>query len=174
MTMLVIASSIATVGCLAGLLGRAAWLMMHPVEQTNENETVAGAFSPDRYRPMERLLLPEDLRFLESQPGYTAEIGAEWKRGRRKVFRMYLDELKRDFQRLHATARAMVAESGVESSDMVGLLIRQQFSFWRAIAMVEIRFAFSGTGFPRIDVRPVVELLNAMRLDVERFAPQSA
>jgi len=173
MTTLVIVSCIAAAGSLAVLL-TTVWKMMHPREESNENPGESGTFSPERYRPMERLLLAAEFRFLESQPGYTKEIGAEWKRGRRKTFRMYLDELKRDFRRLHARARALVAEAGAESAELVGVLIRQQFAFWAAIAMVEVRFALAGSDLPRIDIRAVVELMDSMRLDLERLAPQSA
>jgi hypothetical protein len=148
--------------------------MMYPREEASENEMADGVFSPDRYRPMERLLLAEEFQFLESQPGYTRKIGAEWKRGRRNIFRMYLNELKRDFRRLHARARALVAESDAESSVLVGVLIRQQFTFWRAIALVEVRLAFAGKELPQLDIRPVVELLRSMQLDLERLGPQPA
>jgi len=174
MTTLVIAGGVAAASCLAGWLGRAAWKMMHPCNEDRENDAAAGAFSPDRYRPMERLLLAEEFQFLKAQPGYTPQIGAEWLSGRRRIFRMYLDELKRDFRRLHARARALVAESDAESSVLVGVLIRQQLVFWRVIALVELRLAFAGAELPQFDIRHVVELLDGMRLDLERMAPQAA
>lgn len=174
MTEFVVVGGVVTASCLAGFIGRAAWRMIHPEDRTNEREMGERVFSPDDYRPMERLLLAEDFRFLEAQPGYTTEIGAEWKRNQRTIFRMYLDELKRDFRHLHKNARAIVAESGEESSELVGVLLRQQMTFWRAIVLVEVRFAVAGSELPQIDVRPVVELLDAMRLDLERFAPQPA
>src|SRR5579863_311793 len=69
-------------------------------------------FSLDRYQPMERLMAEEDLAFLKSQPGYRAEMGVRWKRERRRIFRLYLAELKADFRRLHIHARELVAGSG--------------------------------------------------------------
>ena len=178
MTPFVVAGAIAAAGSLTGWLGWAAWKMMHPREDPQENEgtmqeAAAGAFRPERYRPMERLLRADDFGFLQSQPGYTDEIGGDWKRGRRRIFRMYLDELKRDFHRLHARARILVADSGAESSELVGVLIRQQFAFWRAIALVELRLALAGRELPQLDIRPVVDLLDSMRLDLERLSPQA-
>src|SRR5271166_3889725 len=71
----------------------------------NESDVISLA----HYEPMTRLLADEDFQFLAAQPGYRPEIGAKFRRERTRIFRMYLRELARDFHRLHAEARAMVA-----------------------------------------------------------------
>ncbi len=132
-------------------------------------------FSVSRYQPMEYLLSEEDFAFLVSQPGYEPDIGARWKRERRRIFRLYLDELKRDFQRLHAEARVMAANADGESSELVGILMRQQVTFWRAMAVLEVRLALRAAGIGKVNVRPLLELLEAMRADLARVsAPQAA
>ena len=132
-------------------------------------------FSIFRYQPMEHLLSGDDFAFLSSQPGYTREIGARWKRDRRRIFRLYLDELKRDFRRLHAEARMMAAHAGAESAELVGILLRQQFTFWRAMAGLELQLALRAAGIGNVNVRPLLELLEAMRADLARLsAPQAA
>jgi len=86
-----------------------------------------------------------------------------------------LDELKRDFRRLHAEARAMAANADAESAELVGILMRQQLTFWRAMAGLELRLALRAAGIGRVDVRPLIELLEPMRVDLARFsAPQAA
>ena len=74
------------------------------------------------------------------------QIVARWDRTQRRVVRVYLRETARDFRRLHAEARALVAESPEQYSDLVGVLMRQQVTFLRAMAGIEIRLALSAAG----------------------------
>src|ERR1700731_1200071 len=62
-------------------------------------------FNLSRYEPMAGLLSESDCRFLSSQPGYRPELGTRFQRQRRRIFRLYLRDLSRDFQLLHAQAR---------------------------------------------------------------------
>jgi hypothetical protein len=133
-----------------------------------QNETVG--FSLARYEPMARLLGEEDFLFLASQPGYRPEIGAKWRRERRRIFRLYLAELAQDFQRLHREARAVVADSREEYSELVGVLMRQQLTFWLAMLGIELRLWLDRTGVHKVDARRLVESIEAMRLDLARFA----
>lgn len=127
------------------------------------------AFSIAQYEPMNRLLAEEDLCFLASQPGYRPEIGKKFRKERRRVFRLYLHELASDFRKLHAQARAMVAESQEHQAELVTLLIRQQLTFWRAMAVIELRLVVHGVGLGRVDVRGLVEAFEAMHRDLLRF-----
>ena len=167
---------IVTAGSVVVLLALIAWIW----SQRQEKRATSGfgestGFSVSRYQPMEYLLSEEDFAFLASQPGYEPEIGARWKRERRRIFRLYLDELKRDFQRLHAEARVMAANADAESAELVGILMRQQVSFWRAMAGLELRLALRAAGIGKVNVRPLLELLEAMRADLARVrAPQAA
>lgn len=127
-------------------------------------------FSPARYEPMARLLAEEDFLFLASQPGYKPEIGAKLRRERRRIFRLYLRDLAHDFHLLHAEARAMVAESKAEHAELVGVLMRQQILFWRAMVGIELRLWLDQAGLSKADARRLVESIEAMRLDLARFA----
>ena len=103
---------IVTVGSLTGLLWvltRMLWHRRRSSATPISDET--DAFSLDRYQPMGRLMAEEDFVFLKSQPGYRAEMGVRWKRERRRIFRLYLAELKADFRRLHAHARQLAGGS---------------------------------------------------------------
>jgi len=135
----------------------------------------SGGFSLSRYQPMEHLLSEEDFAFLASQPGYEPKIGARWKRERRRIFRLYLDDLKRDFRRLHIQARVMAANADAESAELVGILMRQQVMFWRAMASLELRLALRTAGIGKVDIRPFIELIEAMRVNLARFSePRTA
>jgi len=138
-----------------------------------ESDEIA-AFSLDRYQPMGRLMAEEDLVFLKSQPGYRPEIGDRWKRERRRIFRLYLAELKADFHRLHAHARELVAGSQADSAGLVDVLMKQQFTFLMATTALEFRLVLEWIGIGKVDVKPLMELLEAMRVDLaQRTAPHA-
>lgn len=131
-------------------------------------------FCLDRYAPMARLLSDHDLDFLKAQPGFRPEIGKKFRRERRRIFRLYLQELARDFHRLHAHARAVVASLPAEHSALVGVLLRGQLRFWYEIASLEMRLTFSEVG-ASVDARALVEAIGAMHAEIKRLsAPQAA
>jgi hypothetical protein len=163
-----------TIGSTAALLGVLGWMIVRRRSTAGDFDSSSG-FSLERYRPMERLLSPEDFRFVQRAPGYRPEVGARWKRERRRLFRLYLSELKRDFQRLHTEARVMVAESGADSAPLVGVLMRQQVIFLAATLGLEFRLALDWAGIGAVDARPLIELIESMRLDLARqTAPYGA
>jgi hypothetical protein len=158
---------VVTVGSLTGLI----WVLTRMIlrrrrsSATLDSDETAG-FTLDRYQPMGRLMAEEDLVFLKSQPGYRAEIGERWKRERRRIFRLYLAELKADFRRLHAHARELVASSGADSAALVEVLIKQQVTFLRATTALEFRLALQQIGVGKVDITPLIELVEAMRVDL--------
>jgi len=170
MTGWVAAAWVVTVGSIVVVSATIAgiWLRRRRNREADDFGESSG-FSISRYQPMEHLLSEEDFAFLASQPGYERNIGARWKRERRRLFRLYLDELKRDFRRLHAEARIMAANADAESAELVGILMRQQVMFWRAMISLELRLALRTAGIGRVDVRPLIELIEAMRLNLARF-----
>ena len=117
---------------------------------------------------MAGLLADDDLMFLQAQPGYRASMGTRWKRERRRIFRLYLRELKNDFRRLHAQARELVAQSGADSADLVEVLMKQQITFSRATTALEFRLALEAMGIGKVDVAPFMQLIEAMRVDLAR------
>ncbi len=165
-----------TVGAILVLSATITWIWwQRRGKRATDDGGDSGAFSIHRYQPMEHLLSEDDFAFLSSQPGYTPEIGARWKWERRHIFRLYLGEMRHDFLRLHAEARVMAANADAESAELVGTLMRQQITFWRAMAGLELRLALRRIGIGKLDVRPLLELLEAMRADLARLnAPQTA
>ncbi len=167
---------IVTVGSLAGLL----WVLTRMILRRRQSAPAldsdeAAGFSLDRYQPMGRLMAEEDLVFLKSQPGYRAEMGERWKRERRRIFRLYLAELKADFRRLHARARELVAASGADSAPLLEILMKQQFTFMMATTALEFRLMLQWIGVGRVDITPLIELVEAMRVDLaQRTAPHAA
>jgi hypothetical protein len=158
-----------TVGSLVGLLWwltRVALRRRHATAWSDGDDSAN--FSLDRYQPMAGLLADDDLMFLQAQPGYRAAMGTRWKRERRRIFRLYLRELKNDFRRLHAQARELVAQSGADSADLVEVLMKQQITFSRATTALEFRLALEAMGIGKVDVAPFMQLIEAMRVDLAR------
>ena len=121
---------------------------------------------------MAGLLADDDLVFLKAQPGYCAAMGAQWKRERRRIFRLYLRELKNDFRLLHLQARELVAQSGADSAGLVEVLMKQHMIFLRATTALEFRLALQAMGIGKVDVAPFMQLIEAMRADLaQRMAP---
>jgi hypothetical protein len=164
-----------TAGSLTGLI----WVLTRMILRrrrnpaTQDSNEIAG-FSLDRYEPMGRLMAEEDLVFLKSQPGYRAEIGERWKRERCRIFRLYLAELKADFRRLHAHARELVAGSGADSAALVEVLIKQQFTFLMATTSLEFRLALQQIGIGKVDITPLIQLVEGMRMDLAQLTAPHA
>lgn len=131
-------------------------------------------FSSARYEPMARLMGDEDLAFLKAQPGFRPEIGRKFSRERRRIFRLYLQELACDFHRLHAHARAMVSTLPAEHSPLVGILLRQQVRFWYEMAAIEMRLSFGLMGASAVQVRGLVDALATMHAEIGRAAVMTA
>jgi hypothetical protein len=176
MTFGLILAWVITVGSLAGLL----WWLTRLAQRRRYSPAwldgdASADFSLDRYQPMAGLLADDDLVFLQAQPGYRAAMGARWKRERRRLFRLYLQELKSDFRRLHAQAREIVAQSGAESAALVEVLMKQQMMFLRATMALECRLALQVMGIGKVDVAPFMQLIEAMRVDLaQRTTPLTA
>jgi hypothetical protein len=165
------------VGLAAATLGILLWIRMSEYRRAPwHGEAPAEGFSLARYEPMTRLLDAADLDFLRKEAASSPELAARWERSRRRIFRMYLRDLAADFRRVHEEARALVAESPEKYSALVGVLMRQQLTFWRAMASVELRLALSGVGLGPANVRGLTDAIEAIRVEMVRIAalPASA
>jgi len=166
---------VVSAGSVAGLAAAVGWIWLSSRKSgSNEQRDAALGFSWARYQVMDRLLSARDVGFLAAQPGFTASRGARWKRDSLRIFRGYLSELTRDFQALHAEARRMVAESRSESPELASTLVRQQVAFWRARMILEGRLLIFALGFGAVDVAPLLQTIDAMRMDLRRLVPAPA
>jgi len=128
------------------------------------------AFSPSRYRPMERLLTGNDLAFLAAQPGYTQDLGRRFRAERRRVFRVYLSNLVRDFERLHRAARVLVLNAPEDRPDFAAALVRQRILFERTMILVRWRLFLNLLSGAEVDVSGLVRTLDAMSVQVRSLA----
>jgi hypothetical protein len=134
----------------------------------------ACGFSIERYEPLTRLLADRDAAFLRQQSS-CPEIAARWNRSRRRIIRMYLKDLTADFRRLHADARAVVAESPEQNAELVNVLMRQQLVFLRQMFAIELWLTASWLGIGRLSADRLVEAMAAMQAEISRtIAPMPA
>ncbi len=122
-----------------------------------------------RYQPMFRLLSGEDADFLQNRR-HCANVARRWERSQHRVVRLYLKELAADFQSLHREARALAAHSPERSSDLMMVLFKQQFAFWRALVWIELRLALGGAGLPKINPTKLVGAFEAVRREISHAA----
>ncbi len=170
----IVAAWVVTIGSVSGLAGTLLWMRFRSRTNRNMAEDAAGSgFSFERYQVMERLLSSHELHFLASQPDGARDV-RKWKRDSVKIFRLYLGELTADFDALHAMARRMVAESETESAEMASTLVRQQVAFFQARLSLEVRVVLFQWGMGTVDVAPLLQMVEKMRLDLSQLTPAVA
>jgi hypothetical protein len=125
-------------------------------------------FRVERYRPMERLLSDEDGSFLSAQRGFEPAMLRKLRAERRRIFRLYLRGLVRDFSRLDAIGRQLVASASEDRSDLAATLLRQRVAFTGNLLAVELSLALNAAGIGHVDVRALVQNLALLK---SRLAP---
>jgi hypothetical protein len=127
-------------------------------------------FSIDKYRPMLRLLSERDFEYLAMQSGFTPDIARRLRIERRKIFRAYLRNLVKDFNRLQAAGRELVAQSSVDRSELASALVRYQVTFYTGVLAVHCRLALQVLGIGSVDVRDLLKSLDNFRAEVAMYS----
>jgi len=127
-------------------------------------------FSLDRYRSMSSLLGDDDFAFLSRQPGFDLSLYKKLRRERLAIFRQYLDRLVTDFNRLHVTARAMVAQSREDSSGVAAKLIQLQFDFSKAVFRTEFSYHLCRMGLCTVDAQSLLGPLRDLSEQLNQMA----
>jgi len=122
----------------------------------------------DRYRPMLRLLDQSDLQFVSGSPKLSKDLRAQ----RRKLFRSYLRCLTRDYGKLLAGLRQAMVQSGTDRPDLARALARNRLLFALLICKIEMRLALHAGNFGAIDIAPLIEAIEALRVQ-QQFLPAS-
>jgi hypothetical protein len=131
-------------------------------------------FTPSRYRPMERLLAEEEFAFLAAQPGFTRDMRRRFRTERRRVFRSYLRNLARDFERLHRAARVLMLSAPEDRPDFAAALVRQRFLFERGLMLVRYRLMVNWISGAEVNVSGLVDALDAVNAQVRVLAASPA
>lgn len=128
-------------------------------------------FSTDKYSLMERLLYEGDYAFLSKQPGYCPSIGKRLRAERKRLFRDYVSQLNRDFNRLLALANIMVVYGDRDQSELARSLWRQRIAFYHGIVSMEVRLALVPFGVTVPGVKMLVDSLGALQSHVMAMIP---
>ena len=127
-------------------------------------------FSAALYYPMEGLLSDEDFRFLSRQPGFDASLYRKLRRDRLRIFRQYFVRLIRDFNRLHAVARALLAESKQDNTELVMKIVVLKFRFSLSVLLVEVSYWWCFVRFRPLMVKGLISKLDEMSLQLRSLA----
>lgn len=148
-----------------------AWRLVSVTQVRGVDPDWIWKFSIETYRPMERLLSEDDIRFLRRQPGYVPGMERALRAQRRRIFRAYLRDLGRDFNRLHLTLRLLVLQSTEDHPELAKALVKQKLIFFTALTAVHLRLQLRAWGIGSVDVRGLVEMLEQLRAELQRLMP---
>ena len=127
--------------------------------------------SVDRYRPMLRLLNEEDFRILRAQPGCTPEMAEKVRQQRYRIFQGYLRSLESDFQKVSSALRTLISEAPEDRPDLAGVLLRTEILFVCGMWMVRARLWLYGWGVGSVNVAPLVQMFNRLRVELGALVP---
>lgn len=130
--------------------------------------------STDRYRPMLRLLHPDDFEFARAQPGFTRKMETNLRRQRCEVFRGYLNLLTDDFSRVSMGIKLLMTQSHCDRPDLASMLIRSQLNFAWGIALIHLRLTLFTWGVGSVSVTGILDIFDKLRLELRSLVPAAA
>jgi hypothetical protein len=125
------------------------------------------------YRPMERLLLDADYRFLQTASGRRMARSLRWKRCR--IMLQYLGRLERDYRRAERAAKLKIALSPEEGGSFSLFLLKRSVLFGAGCMRVRMGVVIHGLiGFAAPDVRPLLESAELLLARASQYGRTSA
>lgn len=125
------------------------------------------AFSPERYKPVTRLLSDEDLEYAQELAGSNRKLASAFRRRRIQLMRRYLKEMSDDFNRLQAVGQLMV-EAGTAGRQLRELLFEQRLRFTLAMWSAELHTLGFRLGISRVDASGLLGALNGLAAGVKQ------
>jgi hypothetical protein len=166
-------STLIIVAAITTILIGAFWILFHGLFRSRVHAPTpewVESLSPQRYRPMERLLSERDEDFVRSFPGVSDEVAKQFRSERRRIFRAYLRALSRDFSRVCAGLRAVVATADVDRSELAILVARQQVAFQLALVKTEFRLALHAAGIGTVDTAQLLACFDSLRGELRQIS----
>ena len=127
-------------------------------------------FSLESYRPMERLLNESDYEFLASQPGFHPSIARELRAERRRIFRIYLRSMIRDFNTLMSMAELMMVYSAEDRPDLARAIFRLRRQFYMRVIAAEMHLILSPLPLGAVNAGRLIHSLGAIRDNIQQLA----
>jgi ribosomal protein L30/L7E len=130
--------------------------------------------SVERYRPMMRVLDPADFEFVSAQPGTDRNAVRRLRRLRIRIFRRYLRDLNTDFACVCMAIKLILLQSSIDRPDLTSTLIRSQIAFGTEMVAIQARLVLYALGLRRVETKVLLNLFDAMRLELRSVALESA
>lgn len=125
---------------------------------------------PFNMKPARRLLSQEDFEYLAKQPGFRPELARKLRADRARFFRLYLNQMSREFGRLHHTLRQLTLQAGMDRPEISRALLEQQVLFGAHMAKARVNLAFFQFGVKPVEVHHLVEMLDGMQRQVNQLS----
>ena len=154
-----------TTGLVLVLAGAFLWIFRRMItagKRAASDLSGLGQFSIEKYRAMQRLLSQEDYEFLGNQPGFSPRVARRFRAMRRRILRLYLTDLDRDFENIYAVAKLCLLHSAEDRPGLALTLLRQKWTFHYAITSAYVRSMLQPLGLRRLDMRALVDAVDAM------------
>jgi len=165
--------TILTIILVASLLGIAAMVRMWSAADRSLPVTAEWIddLSPDRYRPMMRLLDSRDFEFLRSQNGFTPKMESRLRAQRCQIYRGYLRCLETDFQRVCTALKLVLVQSEHDRPDLSAVLLHNQILFAAGLLAVHVRLVLYGWGIGTADADALVRIFDRMAYELRHLVP---
>ena len=161
---------LATILCVVAVI---TLLLRNVLRQTREplpDSSWLNAFDAARYRPMQRLLTDTDYSFLAASGG-SQDVIRRLRAERRRIFRAYLKNMVRDFNRLHRAARILSLEAETDRTDFALQLLRIRVVFGWTVTVIQFRLTLHALGLSTVDARRLLRALDDMSTSYTSLTP---
>jgi hypothetical protein len=122
--------------------------------------------SPQRYRPLERLLDEREYWRLKAHPAITPKMLRTMRSRRIRIFRGYLSCLSVDYGRVCKTVKLLMVQSPRDRPDLASLLVRQHVTFTVRLAMAQFCLTLHALGIGGMEAAKLVAALESMRVEL--------
>ena len=125
------------------------------------------------YRPIQRLLDPADFEYLRSQ-GFSESKIRKLVVERRRIFRICLRSLAREFNQVHQTLAVALVHSRADRPELAAELAKQKVLFYRHLFFVEFRLALHTLGVSHMPAIDLLGPLEILRNQLRAISPAAA
>ncbi len=162
----------ALVAAVAAGLVRALWRQRKPATPATladwQSLTSRGPVL-DTYAPLNRLFRQEDFAFLAAQPAARRELLRRLRRERWNVLRLYLKELRADFENVYRICRRLAVTS--EEPGFAALITRHALRIQVLLLALHLCCWFRWTGSLEVQATNLVAAFSRFDLAVRAVAP---
>jgi hypothetical protein len=121
-------------------------------------------FSVSTYSVMEGLLDDRDFDFLSRQSGFDLSLYRKLRRERLSIFHQYLKRLVLDFNRLHFSARILLAHMPQDQSEAFSSLMMIKLRFSALVLRTQASYLLCLFGLRTLEVRGLLQNLEEMNV----------